>query len=749
MGRRDARIRTGEGPSRRPGAVLDGVWRWWECHRDVVLRGAPGTGKTAVLEALIADPRTAGRRGVLVRAGGRRPFAALMDQPSVPDAARDESALVDWLTDELATPGSVLLLDDVDRMDQPSLAVAVRAIRRSQCRFVVSTSIDPLRVPGGHVRAVLGERAPVVVTIPPHGLRAMSALLASHLGAPIGADSLAVVMAQSGGNPRTALALVDTARAHDALREVDGVWVDDGRLAGLPADVVAYQYLPRLDGGLVDALERLAVAGALPVAAAERLCGADVVVELVDRGLVVGGDAASTCAHLAVGPPALARALRERLRPYRRARLARRIRQVTGLPTAVEGWAEHPDPGASPNVAVGEEHGRSTADLVTLVREHRAHRAPDDRRVPVDLAVRPADDPRDRAVALLAAGRPDLALRVCDTRREADLDPAVRGRLAAVRGESLLLLGRLDEAEAWQRRQLQATVRRLDASGIRLHASVLAQVLIARGDRRAAWRVLTLSLRLGAPGPIGAELTGTSSYQRTLALAAVLLAHAGDTTLARVLVHGLEVTSVPDEGRSLHALGNAALAVATGDHELAADTAWRAGQEYADRGLVLLALTTWALGPPLPPAGVTRLRALQERAHVPLFDPYVRLHVALGDRDRDDLEDALDHAHASLAPTLVTIARRTLDGARGPGPDGRPDVARLPVPIGRLSAREREIALLGRVGLSNKEIARRLTLSVRTVENHMSRAMRKLDCPSRTELPPPDELTGLGGSLHG
>ena len=57
--------------------------------------------------------------------------------------------------------------------------------------------------------------------------------------------------------------------------------------------------------------------------------------------------------------------------------------------------------------------------------------------------------------------------------------------------------------------------------------------------------------------------------------------------------------------------------------------------------------------------------------------------------------------------------------------------AAQPLPV---SAREREIALLVAAGLTNKEIAERLTLSVRTVEGHVYRACFKLDAADRDEL---------------
>ena len=57
--------------------------------------------------------------------------------------------------------------------------------------------------------------------------------------------------------------------------------------------------------------------------------------------------------------------------------------------------------------------------------------------------------------------------------------------------------------------------------------------------------------------------------------------------------------------------------------------------------------------------------------------------------------------------------------------------AARPLPV---TSREREIAALVAAGLSNREIAEQLTLSVRTVEGHVYRACFKLDVADRDEL---------------
>jgi DNA-binding NarL/FixJ family response regulator len=91
------------------------------------------------------------------------------------------------------------------------------------------------------------------------------------------------------------------------------------------------------------------------------------------------------------------------------------------------------------------------------------------------------------------------------------------------------------------------------------------------------------------------------------------------------------------------------------------------------------------------------------------------------------------YARAGQRGRSVESASRALRLAAQCGGAATPAIkaAARPLPV---TSREREIAMLVAAGLSNREIAERLTLSVRTVEGHVFRACFKLDVGDRDEL---------------
>ncbi|MFD7610738.1 AAA family ATPase [Streptomyces sp. NPDC059828] len=91
------------------------------------------------------------------------------------------------------------------------------------------------------------------------------------------------------------------------------------------------------------------------------------------------------------------------------------------------------------------------------------------------------------------------------------------------------------------------------------------------------------------------------------------------------------------------------------------------------------------------------------------------------------LKEAGQTRRASAAAVRAEALEARCEGARTPALMARQDVVRL-------TGREHEIALLAARGMFSKDIATELTLSVRTVDNHLQRVYAKLGLTTRREL---------------
>jgi DNA-binding NarL/FixJ family response regulator len=94
----------------------------------------------------------------------------------------------------------------------------------------------------------------------------------------------------------------------------------------------------------------------------------------------------------------------------------------------------------------------------------------------------------------------------------------------------------------------------------------------------------------------------------------------------------------------------------------------------------------------------------------------------------DALADAIERVAAGEAVLSPRLAGFVLDAFKGGGPAvGDSDLEAL-------TPRERDVLRLLARGYAYKEIARRLSISVKTVESHASAVLRKLQLTSRHEL---------------
>ncbi|MFF0014247.1 LuxR C-terminal-related transcriptional regulator [Streptomyces sp. NPDC005374] len=110
-------------------------------------------------------------------------------------------------------------------------------------------------------------------------------------------------------------------------------------------------------------------------------------------------------------------------------------------------------------------------------------------------------------------------------------------------------------------------------------------------------------------------------------------------------------------------------------------------------------------------------QALEERGFL-LFAAEAYAHAAGAHRDPSAARTSRTRA--------VALARRC-QGARTPALSG--------LVLGELTARQRQIVTLAAAGLSNRQIAEKLTLSIRTVGNHLYGAYARLGASDRDALP--------------
>jgi DNA-binding CsgD family transcriptional regulator len=364
------------------------------------------------------------------------------------------------------------------------------------------------------------------------------------------------------------------------------------------------------------------------------------------------------------------------------------------------------------------------------------------------LAAEPAYAATGRAgEAIALAGRwRDAALRLGDQL------PMAATRLECGHVLALWLAGRLDESQVVADRGYRLALEERGHEASAMWAMILGAVWLSRGRLRTSTRWLRESAALFR------EFDPTGHLPWSLAFLAQALALAGDPVAAAAALTEADASQRPgirifntttcgarawiaaargEFGRAgaitleaadaAEASGMLAFAV------LAANDLARLGEAElaAPRLSALAASVDGPLAPVCAAAAAARAArngvALDESAH-----QFERLGFDLLAAEAAAAAAAAHRANgrSSSAWVSTTRARLLIERCEGAVPPAIAASSDQDV----LTRREHEVAALAAAGHSNREIAARLVLSVRTVENHLQRVYAKLAISDRGEL---------------
>jgi ATP/maltotriose-dependent transcriptional regulator MalT len=363
-------------------------------------------------------------------------------------------------------------------------------------------------------------------------------------------------------------------------------------------------------------------------------------------------------------------------------------------------------------------------------------------------------------LCLAAAGRGNEAVDLADRWTEAAhrvpnpfsvMPVGLQRLLLATKCCALVMGGRLHEAEGLATNEYGRYLARHALEGTAMSALLLGWVALARGRVQTAGRWLREAAALSrAPA-------APNFLPECLALLAHAAALAGDLPAADAALVQAEEALTPGKQvyKSVLELSRAWVRAAHGEvsdaRAIALGVANRA-EEAGQYAIAVGALHDVArLGDAR--AVATRLSPLASDIEAPMGSACAGHVEALAARDGPRLDQASATFEAMGANLLAAEAasqaaavyraegrqasmrasgaraRRLLEGCEGARTPALSGLAPDP-----LTPREREVAMLAAGGRTSAEIAQRLVLSVRTVENHVQRAYAKLGVANRSEL---------------
>ena len=288
--RADARCPNAESTVGRSREVVDLAQRLL-AGRPVLLEGPAGIGKTHLARAVLHRLSESGYSAIEALGGSSSPDVPLGPFVQLVPALVGEVPLAGLIATTLdglrrrAGQGPVAVLaDDVDLFDEASAVLLGHLVRAGHVRMIATCrNLNTLAPP---LASLLAEGHLDLSQVGPLEARDVAALAATLLGEALAPASGTMVHDITGGNPLWVTQLIRAASARDALTPSPaGLQLDaTDAIGGL--DRLLVLRLGRLGPEERDAIDLLAVAGALPLDLFESLVGPDLPAALAHRGLV-------------------------------------------------------------------------------------------------------------------------------------------------------------------------------------------------------------------------------------------------------------------------------------------------------------------------------------------------------------------------------------------------------------------------------------------------------------------------------
>lgn len=320
-------------------------------------------------------------------------------------------------------------------------------------------------------------------------------------------------------------------------------------------------------------------------------------------------------------------------------------------------------------------------------------------------------------------------------------------------GMVLLAEGQFEEIQQWAREGMEVAFRDLHYDAFFDHGYLMILSSVFHGDYGEVSKVAAELFGVGEP-----SVLRPNTHLALLTLSLMIAVRRGAVGIAeRVLasVNSLPMSIGPCLAQS-RAMAMAQFDAFNGHMNRAIDGVWQEGERSWERGYRFVACQQFLMSVEMKavPARLERLREAMSQVDGEFLASFYAFIQAREARDPNRLIELAPRLVAAGRPSVGAVALE-LAGEIARSRDQRDLVEQADLLMGELfpnlkdspmearrfrnaivslSKRELEIARMIAEGLSNPDIATRLVISVRTVESHVNRILRKTETSSRQEL---------------